>query len=177
VAVRFSSVSAVEILDSRGRPTLRVRATLADGRTVRSGVPSGASTGSREAVELRDRDDRYGGQGVQHAVANVNGPIADAVTGREFASLEEVDDALRALDGTPDKSRLGANTIVGVSMAAARAFSAESGNPLWRCLTPWGVAPRSAGAALQCRQRRRPRSQCAGFSGIHGCPGRRAVAV
>jgi enolase len=132
----------MEILDSRGRPTVCVRATLADGRTVRSGVPSGASTGSREAVELRDHDDRYGGQGVQHAVANVNGPIADALTGPEFASLEEVDDALRALDGTPDKSRLGANAIVGVSMAAARAFAAESGIPLWRYLTPWGVAPR-----------------------------------
>ncbi len=142
MAVRFSSISAVEILDSRGRPTLCVRATLADGRTVRSGVPSGASTGSREAVELRDHDDRYGGRGVRHAVANVNGPIADAVTGREFGSLEEVDDALRALDGTPDKSRLGANAIVGVSMAAARAFAAESGNPLWRYLTPSGVAPR-----------------------------------
>jgi enolase len=142
VAVRFSSISAVEILDSRGRPTLCVRATLADGRTVRSGVPSGASTGSREAVELRDHDDRYGGRGVRHAVANVNGPIADAVTGREFGSLQEVDDALRALDGTPDKSRLGANAIVGVSMAAARAFAAESGDPLWRYVTPSGVAPR-----------------------------------
>ena len=142
MAVRFSSISAVEILDSRGRPTLRVRATLVDGRTVRSGVPSGASTGSGEAVELRDHDDRYGGRGVRHAVANVNGPIADAVTGREFGSLQEVDDALRALDGTPDKSRLGANAIVGVSMAAARAFAAESGDPLWRYLTPSGVAPR-----------------------------------
>ena len=77
MAVRFSSISAVEILDSRGRPTLRCGPTLADGRTVRSGVPSGASTGSREAVELRDHDDRYGGQGVRHAVANVNGPIAE----------------------------------------------------------------------------------------------------
>ena len=142
MAVRFSSISAVEILDSRGRPTLRVRAALVDGRTVRSGVPSGASTGSREAVELRDHDDRYGGRGVRHAVANVNGPIADAVTGRDFGSLQEVDDALRALDGTPDKSRLGANAIVGVSMAAARAFAAESGDPLWRYLTPSGVAPR-----------------------------------
>ena len=142
MAVWISSISAVEILDSRGRPTLRVRATLTDGRTVRSGVPSGASTGSREAVELRDHDDRYGGRGVRHAVANVNGPIADSLTGREFGSLEEVDDALRALDGTPDKSRLGANAIVGVSMAAARAFAAESGAPLWRYLTPSAVAPR-----------------------------------
>jgi enolase len=142
VAVQFSSMSAVEILDSRGRPTLGVRAILADGRTVRSGVPSGASTGSREAVELRDHGERFSGGGVQRAVAHVNGPIADALTGRGFDSLEEVDDALRALDGTADKSRLGANAIVGVSMAAAKAFAAESGVPLWGYLTPSGVAPR-----------------------------------
>lgn len=142
MAVWFSSISAVEILDSRGRPTLSVQATLADGHTVRSGVPSGASTGSREAVELRDHDHRYGGRGVRGAVAHVNGPIADALTGRAFGSVQEVDDALRALDGTPDKSRLGANAIVGVSMAAARAFAAQSGNPLWRCLTGPAVVPR-----------------------------------
>ena len=142
MAVRFSSVSAVEILDSRGRPTVCVRAVLVDGRAVRAGVPSGASTGSREAVELRDHDDRYDGRGVQRAVAHVNGAIADAITGRAFDSLDEVDAALRALDGTPDKSRLGANAIVGVSMAAARGFAAESGNPLWRYLTGSAVAPR-----------------------------------
>ena len=142
MAVEFSSVSAVEILDSRGRPTVCVRAVLVDGRAVRAGVPSGASTGSREAVELRDHEDRYDGRGVQRAVAHVNGVIADAITGRGFDSLGEVDDALRALDGTPDKSRLGANAIVGVSMAAARGFAAESRDPLWRYLTGPGVAPR-----------------------------------
>ncbi|MGO9033347.1 phosphopyruvate hydratase [Mycobacterium sp.] len=141
--VSFSSMSAIEILDSRGRPTLRVRATLPDGRSVRSGVPSGASTGSREAVELRDHDqNRYSGLGVQQAVAHVNGAIADAVTGRSFASLEQVDGALRGLDGTADKSRLGANAMVGASMAAAQAFALESGQPLWRWLTPDGVVPR-----------------------------------
>lgn len=140
--VRFSSMSAVEILDSRGRPTLCVRATLSGGRRVRSGVPSGASTGSREAVELRDHDDRFGGRGVLRAVAHVNGPIAETLTGRSFASLEQVDQTLRGLDGTADKSRLGANAIVGVSMAAAQAFAAESGEPLWRWLTPSGVIPR-----------------------------------
>lgn len=119
-----------------------VRATLADGTMVRSGVPSGASTGSREAVELRDHDERFGGGGVRRAVAHVNGPIADAVIGRAFGSLEEVDDALRALDGTADKSRLGANAIVGVSMAAAKSFAVEAGVPLWSYLTPSGVAPR-----------------------------------
>ena len=139
----FASMSAIEILDSRGRPTLRVQVTLPDGRTVRSGVPSGASTGSREAVELRDHDaSRYAGQGVKQAVAHVNGPIADALTGRSFGSLGQVDDTLRALDGTADKSRLGANAIVGVSIVAARAFALESGQPLWRWLTPDGVPPR-----------------------------------
>ncbi len=143
MTVRFSSVSAIEILDSRGRPTLSVNATLSDGRTVRAGVPSGASTGSREAVELRDHDEkRYSGLGVLGAVAHVNGPIADALTGASFVSLEQVDRALCELDGTPNKSSLGANAIVGVSIAAAKAFAVESGHPLWRWLTPAGVVPR-----------------------------------
>ena len=143
MAIEFSSVSAIEILDSRGRPTLSVSVTLAGGRAVRAGVPSGASVGSREAIELRDRDgERYDGLGVRGAVANVNGPIAESLTGRAFTALEEVDLALRALDGTPNKSRLGANAIVGVSMAAAKAFGLESGQPLWKWLTPAGVSPR-----------------------------------
>lgn len=141
--VTFSSVSALEVLDSRGRPTVSVRMALSDGREVRSGVPSGASTGSGEAVELRDGDEaRYGGRGVSQAVANVEGTIADALTGRAFDTLEQLDAELIRLDGTPDKSRLGANAIVGVSMAAARAFAAESRQPLWRWLTPDGVTPR-----------------------------------
>jgi enolase len=142
VTVKFSSISAIEILDSRGRPTLSVWATLSDGRRVRSGVPSGASTGSREAVELRDHDQRYGGLGVLRAVAGVNGPIADALTSRPFTALDEVDQTLRELDGTVDKSRLGANAIVGVSMAAAQAFALESGQPLWQWLAPADVVPR-----------------------------------
>lgn len=142
MAVKFSSISAIEILDSRGRPTLSVCATLSDGRQVRSGVPSGASTGSREAVELRDHDERYGGLGVLQAVAGVNGPIADALTNRPFSRLDEVDQTLRELDGTPDKSQLGANAIVGVSMAAAQAFALEAGQPLWQWLIPEGVDPR-----------------------------------
>lgn len=142
VAVEFSSISAIEVLDSRGRPTLSVCATLPGGRRVCSGVPSGASTGSREAVELRDHDERYGGLGVLRAVANVNGPIADALTGRPFAALDELDQTLRDLDGTVDKSRLGANAIVGVSMAAAQAFALASEQPLWQWLAPAGVAPR-----------------------------------
>lgn len=137
MAVQFSSISAIEILDSRGRPTLAVSATLLDGREVRSGVPSGASTGSREAVELRDHDDeRYAGLGVLQAVAHVNGPIAELLTSRPFTALNELDLALQGLDGTPNKSRLGANAIVGVSMASCRAFALKSGQPLWRWLTP-----------------------------------------
>lgn len=143
MVVQFSSVSAIEILDSRGRPTLAVSATLPDGRRVRAGVPSGASTGSREAVELRDHDDdRYAGLGVRQAVGHVNGSIADALTGRSFTSLDQVDQILRDLDGTGDKSRLGANAIVGVSMAAAQAFALQAGEPLWQWLTPAAVAAR-----------------------------------
>jgi enolase len=106
-------------------------------------VPSGASTGTREAVELRDGDPaRYGGKGVLRAVGNVNGEIDDALAGRTFTDLAELDQTLIALDGTDTKSRLGANALVGVSIAAARAFAASAGVPLWEYLTPAGVAPR-----------------------------------
>lgn len=143
MSVRFSAVSAMEMLDSRGRPTVSVRMVLSNGREVRAGVPSGASTGSGEAVELRDGDAaRYGGRGVTQAVSHVGSAIADAIVGRAFDTLEQLDTELMRLDGTPNKSRLGANAIVGVSMAAARAFAAESQQPLWRWLTPDGVTPR-----------------------------------
>lgn len=141
--VEFSSISAMEVLDSRGRPTVWVRATLSNDLTGYAGVPSGASTGSREAVELRDHETlRYSGLGVSQAVSNVNGPIADALTGRSFQTLGDVDAELIRLDGTPDKSRLGANAVVGVSMAAARAFAAARDQLLWRWLAPDGVTPR-----------------------------------
>lgn len=142
MAVEFVSITALEILDSRGRPTLSVQATLPDGHQVHAGVPSGASTGSREAVELRDHDERYDGLGVRQAVAHVNGPIAELLTSRPFTALEQVDMALRVLDGTPNKSRLGANAIVGASIAASRAFALQAGQPLWQWLTPAGVYPR-----------------------------------
>jgi enolase len=139
---RLTSVSAVEILDSRSRPTLAVRVGLDGGVNARAGVPSGASTGSREAVELRDGDPgRYAGKGVTRAVDNVNGEISKSLVGQSFADLAELDAALIELDGTETKSRLGANAIVGVSMAAARAVAASSGVPLWRSLTPAGVTP------------------------------------
>jgi enolase len=141
-AFEVADLSALEILDSRGRPTLAVTVHLADGTAARAGVPSGASTGSREAVELRDGDKtRYEGRGVLRAVANVNGEIAGLLRGRSWGSLSEADQALIDLDGTPDKARLGANATVGVSMALARALAASAGVPLWRWLVPDGVTP------------------------------------
>lgn len=136
-------LTALEILDSRGRPTLAVTLTLSDGTVATAGVPSGASTGSREAVELRDGDPaRYGGAGVQRAASNVNREVADAVCGQDFDDIAMLDAALIGLDGTENKSRLGANAVVGVSMAATRAAAASAGVPLWRFLTPDGVRPR-----------------------------------
>ncbi len=141
--LNIETLNAVEILDSRGRPTLAVTAGLPDGVTARAGVPSGASTGSREARELRDGDKaRFGGLGVRRAVGHVNGEIATALCGRSFAGLAELDAALIELDGTPDKTRLGANATVGVSMAAARAIAVAAGRPLWQSLAPAGVTPR-----------------------------------
>jgi enolase len=139
----IAALSALEILDSRGRPTVQVTVTLADGTTAVAGVPSGASTGSREATERRDGDPaRYGGLGVLGPAAAVGGEIADCLTGREWQDLAGIDSALIALDGTPGKSRLGANAIVGVSMACARALARAEGRELWDWLTPAGVTPR-----------------------------------
>jgi len=133
--LRIARLHATEILDSRARPTLAVTLETADGLRVRAGVPSGASTGTREAVELRDGDQaRYGGQGVTKAVAHVNGEIADALTGRAYSAFAEVDAALVELDGTETKSRLGANAIVGVSLAAARAQATSAGREIWQYL-------------------------------------------
>ncbi len=140
-AFSLKDLSALEILDSRGNPTLRVDLTLADGTPGRAGVPSGASTGSREAVELRDGDKaRYGGKGCLTAVANVNGELKDLALSKKWGSLAEFDQAMIALDGTPNKARLGANAIVGVSMAVARALSATV--PLYEVLNPTGVKPK-----------------------------------
>ncbi|OKJ04699.1 enolase [Streptomyces sp. CB01249] len=135
MSLRISELRAVEILDSRARPTLDITLTTDTGTRLRAGVPSGASTGTREAVELRDGDPaRFAGQGVLQAVDHVNGEIAQALVGRDFASAADVDAALIALDGTETKSRLGANAIVGVSLAAARADAVASGKELWRYL-------------------------------------------
>ncbi len=140
--ITIDRVRAVEILDSRSTPTLSVVLTTADGAEHRAGVPSGASTGSGEAVELRDGDPkRYHGKGALTAVGHVNEAINEAIAGHSFADIGELDAALVALDGTPNKSRLGANAIVGVSMAAARAFAASAGRPLWQHLDVAGADP------------------------------------
>jgi len=127
-------VSARQILDSRGNPTVEVEVGLRSGAHGRAAVPSGASTGEFEATELRDGGDRWQGKGVSKAVANAAGEIAQAVTGMDAAEQERLDRILIELDGTPNKSRLGANAILGVSLAAAQAQAAELGLPLWRYL-------------------------------------------
>jgi enolase len=132
---RIVLLHAREILDSRGNPTLEVDLRLEDGTAARAAVPSGASTGSREAVELRDGDPaRFGGKGVLTAVANVNDRIAPEVLGKEASDQESIDARLIALDGTPNKQRLGANAILGVSQAVGRASAASAGVPLYRRL-------------------------------------------
>jgi enolase len=127
-------VHARQILDSRGNPTVEVDVGLRSGAQGRAAVPSGASTGEFEATELRDGGERWSGKGVTGAVANVNGEIARALSGRDAADQEGLDGALIELDGTPNKSRLGANAILGVSLAAAHAQAGEEGLPLWRHL-------------------------------------------
>ena len=132
---KIVSVKAREILDSRGNPTVEVDVELEGGIVGRSAVPSGASTGTREALELRDGDKaRFGGKGVLKAVRNVNEVIAPAVSGMDAAAQTDLDDKLCALDGTESKERLGANAILGVSMAAARAAALAAGVPLHRHL-------------------------------------------
>jgi len=127
-------VHAREILDSRGNPTVEVELSLRSGAWGRAAVPSGASTGELEATELRDGGERYGGQGVMDAVAHVNGEIARAVRGRDASAQAALDRTLIELDGTPNKSRLGANATLAVSLAAAHAAAAEERLPLWRYL-------------------------------------------
>ncbi len=129
----IKKVIARQILDSRGNPTVEVDVFLADGSFGRAAVPSGASTGEHEAVELRDGDkSRYGGKGVLKAVSNVNGEISKSVKGYDALMQGEIDQIMIDLDGTPNKGRLGANAILGVSMAVAKAASASKGMPLYR---------------------------------------------
>src|SRR5437879_6118697 len=127
-------ITAREILDSRGNPTVEVDVRLEDGSFGRAAVPSGASTGAHEAVELRDGGSRYGGKGVEKAVDLVNREIFDAVGGMDAEDQVRIDRVMRTLDGTPDKSRLGANAILGVSLAVAKAAAHARELPLYRYL-------------------------------------------
>ena len=135
VITEIQEIRAREILDSRGNPTVEAEVTLADGTRGRAAVPSGASTGEHEAVELRDGDkQRYQGKGVLKAVENVNGEIADALASFDASDQRALDRKMIELDGTENKGRLGANAILSVSMAAARASAAAFGLPLYRYL-------------------------------------------
>ena len=137
---KIASIRALEILDSRGNPTVRVHVTLENGVTASASVPSGASTGENEALELRDGDKkRYGGKGVLKAVANVNQTIAPKLVGMDPARQAEIDRLMIALDGTPTKSKLGANAILGVSMAVARAAAMAAELPLYAYLGGTGA--------------------------------------
>ncbi len=131
---RIAAVAGRQVLDSRGNPTVEVDVVLESGARGRAAVPSGASTGAHEAVELRDGGPAWGGKGVGDAVANVNAEIADAVRGADVGDQGALDRRLIELDGTPNKGRLGANAILGVSLAAAKAGAADAGQSLWRYL-------------------------------------------
>ncbi|WP_456435935.1 phosphopyruvate hydratase [Methanopyrus sp.] len=131
---RIASVKAREVLDSRGEPTVEVEVELEDGTVGRAMVPSGASTGTYEALELRDGDDRYGGKGVRRAVRNVEEIIAPEIEGLDATSQSDIDRMMIELDGTENKSHLGANAILGVSLAVARAAAKSLGIPLYRYL-------------------------------------------
>ena len=128
----IEALAAREILDSRGNPTVEVEVLLDDGTVARAAVPSGASTGAFEAVEMRDGGERYGGKGVQQAVGAVEDDLAPALVGYEATEQRLVDQVLLDLDGTPDKSRFGANALLGVSLAVAKAAADASALPLFR---------------------------------------------
>ncbi len=130
--MKIKNVIGREVLDSRGNPTVEVDVILEDGTLGRAIVPSGASTGEREALELRDNDERFHGKGVQKAVANVNGPLRDAIIGMDAENQKELDNQMIALDGTKTKSKFGANAILGISMAAMKASANQKKIPLYQ---------------------------------------------
>src|SRR5213082_778873 len=168
---QIEHVHARQILDSRGNPTVEVELSLRSGAWGRAAVPSGASTGEFEATELRDGGSEWMGKGVGKAVENVNGEIATAVRGQDASSQAALDRLLITLDGSPNKSRLGANAILAVSLAAAHAAAAEERLPLWRCLG--GDRARPARADDERAERRRTRRQQARLSGVHARAGGR----
>jgi enolase len=140
--IEIKDIRGREILDSRGNPTVEADVELADGSTARAGVPSGASTGSREAVELRDGDDdRYLGKGVQKAVANINGVLREALLATTFADQRALDQCMLDLDGSDNKARLGANALLAISLAAAKADAISQGKSLFRHLGDGTVMP------------------------------------
>ena len=140
--IKISEIRGREILDSRGNPTVEADVSLADGTVARAAVPSGASTGTREAVELRDGDtSRYLGKGVQRAVANVNGELRDALLGVDFDNQRALDQRMIDLDGSDNKGRLGANALLAISLATAKAEAASKGIPLFRHLGPGTMMP------------------------------------
>ncbi|MDJ0794577.1 MAG: phosphopyruvate hydratase [Woeseiaceae bacterium] len=140
--IKITDVRGREILDSRGNPTVEADVRLADGSTGRAGVPSGASTGTREAVELRDGDkSRYLGKGVQKAVGAVNGVLRDALLAEEFADQRALDDRMRAIDGSDNKGNLGANALLSISLATAKAVAASKGASLFRHLGSGTMMP------------------------------------
>src|SRR6059036_126279 len=161
----IESISAREVLDSRGDPTLAVDLALRGGAAATAMVPSGASTGAHEAVELRDHDPRrYGGKGVRNAVRNVERTIAPELTGHDAADQRAIDDLLRGLDGTPNKSKLGANAILGVSLACARGRAGE-GTPALP--VPGRRRADAAGPAHEHPERRQARHGLRGLPGVH----------
>ena len=163
----IADIIAREILDSRGNPTVEVDVVLDSGAMGRAAVPSGASTGAHEAVELRDGDPaRYGGKGVQQAIANVEGEILEAIAGLDATDQVRIDDVLIDLDGTPNKSRLGANAILAVSLAVAKAAAADLDMPLYRYVGG-RLRPHAAGADDEHRQRRQARRQSDRHPGVH----------
>jgi enolase len=144
----IKAVHAREILDSRGNPTVACRVTLADGTSAESKVPSGASTGSHEALELRDGGKRYGGKGVQKAVANANNKIAKVLKGTDVRRQQDIDHVMIELDGTPSKKKLGANAILAVSLACLHAHAHAIRQPLWKTLRRVYRFPHTAGLPI-----------------------------
>ncbi len=141
---KIKSVSAREILDSRGNPTVACRVTLRSGATAESSVPSGASTGSHEALELRDGGKRYGGKGVLKATKNITSQIAPLLIGIDAGRQQDIDHVMLEFDGTPNKSRLGANALLAVSLACAQAYAQHKHVPLWKSLRSTFAFPRAA---------------------------------
>ena len=178
MSTKIVAVHGRQILDSRGNPTVEADVRLEGGALGRAAVPSGASTGEHEAIELRDGDkSHYLGKGVLKAVAHVNGEIADAVTGMDAADQNALDNRMIEADGTPNKSKFGANAILAVSMAAARAAAAAVGQPLYKYLAQYSSDPSAQHASRpddEYSQWRRARRQFRGRAGIHGHAARRA---